>query len=240
MKKHLPNIITLLNSLSGVIAVLFAATDHLIEAAFFVLLGIFFDFFDGLAARLLKAQSDLGLELDSLADVVTSGVAPGIVMFQLLSRTLGDWGEQSLFQSMKELDLLPYVGLLLPLAAAYRLAKFNLDTRQTDAFIGLPTPAMALYVISLPLIIAYGGQDLAVGLISDKYFLLISTIALAILMNLELPLFSLKFKDFSFNKYLTEIIFLVIALLLVLTVKFVAIPIIIILYVLISLFKRNN
>ena len=226
--------------LSGVIAVLFAATDHLIEAAFFVLLGIFFDFFDGLAARLLKAQSDLGLELDSLADVVTSGVAPGIVMFQLLSRTLGDWGEQSLFQSMKELDLLPYVGLLLPLAAAYRLAKFNLDTRQTDAFIGLPTPAMALYVISLPLIIAYGGQDLAVGLISDKYFLLISTIALAILMNLELPLFSLKFKDFSFNKYLTEIIFLVIALLLVLTVKFVAIPIIIILYVLISLFKRNN
>ncbi len=219
---------------------MFAATDHLIEAAFFVLLGIFFDFFDGLAARLLKAQSDLGLELDSLADVVTSGVAPGIVMFQLLSRTLGDWGEQSLFQSMKELDLLPYVGLLLPLAAAYRLAKFNLDTRQTDAFIGLPTPAMALYVISLPLIIAYGGQDLAVGLISDKYFLLISTIALAILMNLELPLFSLKFKDFSFNKYLTEIIFLVIALLLVLTVKFVAIPIIIILYVLISLFKRNN
>lgn len=240
IKKYIPNIITLLNLLSGVIAILFAATDHLIEAAFFVLLGIFFDFFDGLAARLLKVQSELGVQLDSLADMITSGVVPGIVMFQLLRRTLGDWENHTLFESLKEFELLPYVGLLLPLAAAYRLAKFNIDTRQTTSFIGLPTPAMALYVISLPLIIAYGGQELAVELIDDKYFLLISTIGLAVLMNIELPLFALKFKDFSFDKNLVQVIFLVLAVFLLLMLKFVAIPIIIVLYILFSLFNLKN
>lgn len=240
IKKQLPNTITLLNLLAGVIAVLFAANDHLIIAAFFVLLGIFFDFFDGFAARQLKVQSALGVELDSLADMVTSGVVPGIIMFQLLRRTLGDWESHSLVQSMKELELLPFVGLLLTLGAAYRLAKFNIDTRQTDGFIGLPTPAMALYVISLPLIIAYGGQEMAIDLIDNRYFLLISTVALVILMNIELPLFALKFKNFSFNNHLTEILFLVLSLVLILLLKFVAIPIIIVLYILFSLFKKDN
>ena len=240
IKKQLPNTITLLNLLAGVIAVLFAANDHLITAAFFVLLGIFFDFFDGFAARQLKVQSALGVELDSLADMVTSGVVPGIIMFQLLRRTLGDWESHSLVQSMKELELLPFAGLLLTLGAAYRLAKFNIDTRQTDGFIGLPTPAMALFVISLPLIIAYGGQEMAVDLIDNRYFLLISTLVLVILMNAELPLFALKFKNFSFNTHLTEILFLVLSLVLILLLKFVAIPIIIVLYILFSLFKKDN
>lgn len=226
--------------MAGVLAVLFAATDHLIEAAFLVLLGIFFDFFDGLAARLLKVESGIGIQLDSLADVVTSGVAPGIVMLQLLRRTTGDWEHHSLLESIKAIELLPFIGLILPLAAAYRLAKFNIDTRQTTSFVGLPTPAMALYVVSLPLIIAYGGQDLAIALIDNKYFLIISTIALAILMNSNLPLFALKFKGFSFDKNLTEIIFLVLAVILLTVLKFVAIPVIIMLYILFSLFKKEK
>lgn len=247
--------ITLLNLLSGVIAVLLAATDHLIEAAFFVLLGIFFDFFDGLAARLLKVQSELGVQLDSLADMVTCGVVPGIVMFQLLRRTLGDWSGfgilgnsygttteimTSVGSQVRTIDLIPFLGFILTLAAAYRLAKFNIDTRQSTSFIGLPTPAMTLYVISLPLIIAYGGQDLAVDLINDTYFLLISTVGLAILMNSELQLFALKFKDFSFNKNLVQVLFLVLALVLLLLLKFVALPIIIVLYILFSLFNQKK
>ena len=206
-------------------------------------------------ARLLKVPSDLGVQLDSLADMVTSGVVPGIVMFQLLRRSTGDWTNIGILDGasfetsramnwfglkFQVIDLIPFIGLTLTLAAAYRLAKFNIDTRQTTAFIGLPTPAMALYVISLPLILAYGGQDLAIELISNPYFLLFSTLALSILMNVEVQLFALKFKDFSFNKNLVEIIFLVLSFLLFLMLKFVAIPIVIVLYLLFSLFKADK
>ena len=229
-----------------------AATDRLVEAAFFVLLGIFFDFFDGLVARWLKVQSDLGVQLDSLADMITSGVVPGIVMFQLLRRTMGDWtGNYWLSFSIDnktemmewtgfKFQPLPFIGLLLILAAAYRLAKFNIDDRQTSSFIGLPTPAMALFVISLPLILSFGEQQFAIDLINNKYFLIITTLVLSILMNIELPLFSLKFKDFSFKENLIQIIFLIIAIILLIFLKFVAVPIIILLYILLSLFKKQQ
>ncbi|MCW9036867.1 CDP-alcohol phosphatidyltransferase family protein, partial [Altibacter sp.] len=144
MVKQIPNIITSLNLLCGCVAILFAVSGDLVTAAFFVFFGIFFDFFDGLAARVLKAQSKIGLELDSLADVVTSGVAPAVVMVQLLH--LSYFGTELSIDSMFDdtawnsslRSYMPFVGLLIAVASAYRLAKFNVDTRQSESFIGLP------------------------------------------------------------------------------------------------------
>ena len=162
LKKHIPNLITLLNLLSGTIAVFFAVKEQLVLASFFVFLGIFFDFFDGLVARVLNVQGELGKQLDSLADVVTSGVVPGIVLLQLISASLtkGSWKMGSgLITDLVTKDffnstfLISITGLLFTLGAAYRLAKFNIDERQTSSFIGLPTPAAALVVLSLPLVL---------------------------------------------------------------------------------------
>ncbi len=172
--------------------------------------------------------------------MVTSGVASGVIMFQLLRRANSDWSSPDIWSSIKDLEWVPYIAMLLPLAAAYRLAKFNIDTRQTTSFIGLPTPAMALYVVSLPLIIAYAEQDTAVAVVNNPIFLIISTIILAILMNIELKLFALKFKELSFNKNLIQILFLIVAVLLLIVLKFVAIPVIIVLYLLFSLFNQKN
>ncbi|WP_232829181.1 CDP-alcohol phosphatidyltransferase family protein [Aureibaculum luteum] len=250
IKKQIPNIITLLNLFSGVIAVLFAANNDLVTAAIFVLIGIFFDFFDGLAARLLNVQSELGLQLDSLADVVTSGVVPGIVMFQLILSSLNHNSfEASIFEKTESLNwigfkihtvqLLPFVGIVLTLAAAYRLAKFNLDDRQTSSFIGLPTPAMALFVLSLPVILAFGNNDFIFNLVSNPYFLIAITLLFSFLMNAEIPLFSLKFKNFSLSNNYIELSFLVISTVLVVFFYIYAIPLIIVLYVLLSIVKNS-
>jgi CDP-diacylglycerol--serine O-phosphatidyltransferase len=139
MKKQIPNLITLLNLLSGCIALVFVSQDNFWFAFYFVCLGIFFDFFDGFFARIFKVQSPLGVQLDSLADMVTSGVVPGFVMLKMLSELSSE-------------AFLPYFGFIITLGSCYRLAKFNIDTRQTDSFIGLPTPANALFILSLPLI----------------------------------------------------------------------------------------
>ena len=139
MKALIPNLITLLNLFSGTIAVIFAVEGVLTMAAFFVFLGIFFDFIDGFLARKLNVASALGLQLDSLADMVTSGLVPGLIMFQLIS--------QSLTGSEPYVDLLPYMGLLITLGSAYRLANFNISIEQKNYFTGLPTPANALLVL---------------------------------------------------------------------------------------------
>lgn len=150
MKKHIPNIITLLNLFCGCIAVIFAIQNKMDWVIFWVSLGIFFDFFDGFFARLLNVKSELGLQLDSLADMVTSGVTPGIAMFQMLSSSNFVVHNDSLLST-----LLPYFGFLITLSSAYRLANFNIDPRQTLGFIGLPTPANALFVISLSVITSH-------------------------------------------------------------------------------------
>ena len=243
-----------MNLLAGLIAVMLAVSDRLVEAAIFVLIGIFFDFFDGYTARLLKVQSEFGIQLDSLADVVTSGVVPGIVMFQLFMRSIhkewmeglsceiGNWMtiEETAMMTWMGINfhLMPFIGLLLTLAAAYRLAKFNIDERQTDSFIGLPTPAMTLFIISLPVILRYSEIEYLNNLLTNQYFLIITTVVLSILMNLGIPLFSLKFKNFSFRKNNIEVIFIIVSVVLLLLLKFVAIPMIIILYVLLSLIKN--
>ena len=232
-----------MNLLSGLVAVILALKGELTFAAFFILLGILFDFFDGFAARLLNVSGELGKQLDSLADLVTSGVAPAMIMFKLLeksqsqtewyqdlSSTIGSWASED----SNTIYFFPYIGLLLAISAAYRLANFNIDERQTSSFIGLPTPAMSLVVASLPLILMYSNNELAVNLALNKYVLIGITILLSLLMNANLPLFSLKFKNFSFADNKTSYIFLIISLLLLITLKFVAIPIIILIYVILS------
>jgi CDP-diacylglycerol--serine O-phosphatidyltransferase len=243
MKKHIPNILTLGNLLCGTIATILAVQGDFVTAGLFVVIGIFLDFFDGFAARLLNVSGELGKQLDSLADMVTSGVVPGIIMFNLLYQS-----------SFKNLDILlnnegiipitssngyifswiSYIGLVLTLGACYRLAKFNIDTRQSESFIGLPTPAMSLFVISLPLIQEYSTNAWVQNLISNNYFLIAVTLVLTYLMNAEIPLFSLKFKEYSLKNNLVKYFFLVSSLLLTVTLNFISIPIIIILYVLLS------
>ncbi|MCF6181323.1 CDP-alcohol phosphatidyltransferase family protein [Lutibacter sp.] len=245
LRKQVPNFITLLNLLSGSIAVYFAANNALVLAAYFILLGIFFDFFDGFTARLLKVQGELGKQLDSLADMVTSGVAPGIVMMQLLLKaSKNEHWDYSVLTNQDDFSfsvpfLISLIGLLITLGAAYRLAKFNLDERQTSSFIGLPTPAAALVVISFPLILAYSDSYFSNMLIENTWFLIGITLILTFLMNAEIPLFSLKFKNFEWKKDVIKVVFIVITILFIIIIKFMAIPMIILVYVILSLIENS-
>ncbi len=227
IKKHIPNILTLLNLFCGCIALVMTADLKFDLAFYFVCLGIFFDFFDGFFARKFGVSGPLGVQLDSLADMVTSGVAPGFVMYCLLS--FGNFSTHNLF---------PYLGFIITLGACYRLANFNIDTRQSDSFIGLPTPANTLFIMSLPLLIAnYQNYEL-VQLLSNRWVLIAITLLSAYIMNAEIPLFSLKIKNFSFQKYKLQIGFLAVSILMIVILQFLAIPLIIISYVLISI--ANN
>ena len=244
MIKQIPNIITSLNLLCGCVAIMFAVSGDLVSASFFAFAGIFLDFFDGLAARVLNAQSQVGLQLDSLADVVTSGVLPGIVMVQLLSEALTgtslDIGTifSDTANSTSIESYLPFIGLLIAVASGYRLAKFNVDTRQTTSFIGLPVPANTLLILSLPLIISFQASQQITEVILTPWFLIIITLVSCVLLNAEIPLFGLKFKTWNFKDNAVRYVFLIASILLLVVLKFIAIPIIIFLYILVSLFWK--
>ncbi len=236
IKKHIPNLLTLGNLLSGTIATILAVEEDFVSAGLFVVLGIFFDFFDGFVARLLNVSGELGKQLDSLADMVTSGVVPGIIMYQLLKNGIENVGDFS--NDFEIINYIPYLGLILTLAACYRLAKFNIDTRQSESFIGLPTPAMSLFVISLPLILEFSNYSFISGLIQNNFLLLGVTLILSYLMNAEIPLFSLKFKDFSFKNNAVKYLFLIASIVLIITLKYISIPLIIVIYVLLSVINN--
>ena len=229
----------------GCVAVLFAVSGDLIIASVFAFLGIFFDFFDGLAARLLKAQSEIGLQLDSLADVITSGVVPGVVMFQLLNLSI--FGHMQTLTEIFSLEgwnvsfnnYLPLLGLMIVIASAYRLAKFNVDTRQTSGFIGLPTPANTLLILSFPLILQFQFSDLAETMILNKWFLIGMTLLSCVLLNAEIPLFALKFKTWDFKSNAVRYVFLLLCIVLLVFLKFLAIPFIILIYILLSMFWKS-
>lgn len=230
IKKHTPNILTLLNLLCGCIAIVFVSKLRFDLAFYFVCLGIFFDFFDGFFARKFGVAGPLGVQLDSLADMVTSGVAPGYVMCQLLSfdgSFMKITNDLSFFQ-------VSFLGFIITLGACYRLANFNIDTRQSDSFIGLPTPANALFIISLPLVIEECHFLTLSELLNIKWVLLAITMLSAYVMNAEIPLFSLKIKNFSFQKYKLQIGFLVLSIVMIATLQYLAIPLIIMTYVLLS------
>lgn len=246
-KKHIPNVVTLLNLFCGSIAVIFAVYNNYVAAAIFVFLGIFFDFFDGLLARKLNVQSPLGLELDSLADMVTSGLVPGIVMFKLLSMSVDtpffiestdDWSTAMHWTGFR-ISWLPLIGLFITLASAYRLAKFNLDKDQQSYFKGLPTPANALLIISLPLIMEFQDSDLMNALILNKWFLIVLTFVSCYLLNSNIKLFALKFKNYGFKDNAVRYIFLILTFVLLVLLQFAAIPIIILTYILLSLISSG-
>lgn len=234
--KYIPNTFTLANLLSGCLAVLLAVNDRMEYAALFVAMGIFFDFFDGFFARKFKVSSELGLQLDSLADMVTSGLVPGIVMYQLLNQANGQpWGEDTSYY----MPSLGWFGLAITLASAYRLAKFNIDERQTSSFIGLPTPANAILILSIPLIVLFEDYSFAKALFTNPYVLLAITVLSCVLLNAELPLFALKFKNYSWGDNKHRYVFLLLCIGLLITLKFLAVPLIIISYILISLFYKE-
>lgn len=246
IKKYIPNYITLLNLFCGCLAVLCAVNSLIVFAAIFVCLGIFFDFFDGFFARKFKVQSELGLQLDSLADMVTSGLVPGIVMYKLIAVVwdkpvvnLASWSSFTVHENFN-LQPVACIGLLITVASAYRLAKFNIDEDQQNYFKGLPTPANALLILSFPLILEFQNNDLINSIILNKWFLILVSLISCYLLNSSLKLFALKFKNFQFKDNATRYLFLILALVLLVVLQFAAIPIIIIIYILISVFNAQK
>lgn len=245
MKKYIPNALTLLNLLCGSIAVIFVVNNNFVTASLFVFLGIFFDFFDGFAARKLNVQSELGVQLDSLADMVTSGLVPGLVMFKLLQLASPSWQETFdgigynrtigfEFSNPEFYYILPLIGLAISLASAYRLAKFNIDEDQQTYFKGLPTPANTLLIISLPLILEFQNSDAINAIILNKWFLIAVTLLSCWLLNSSIKLFALKFKSFGFKENAIRYIFILLSAVLIIVLHFAAIPIIILLYIIMS------
>lgn len=228
IKAWIPNTFTMLNLFCGCVALAFIANGQSELAFYLVCLGIFFDFFDGFFARKFGVAGPLGVQLDSLADMVTSGVVPGYVMFKLLQE----------FSAFGVESYIPFLGFIITLGACYRLAKFNIDTRQSDSFIGLPTPANSLFFTSLPVIADFFHTDIDMGIYYDKWVLLALTLLSAYVMNAEIPLFSLKIKNFSFAKYKLQIFFLGLSVLMIVLLQIVAVPLIILMYVLLSVINN--
>lgn len=245
VKKYIPNFVTLLNLFSGSIAVIFAVNNNFVVAALFVFLGIFFDFFDGLLARKLNVQSPLGVQLDSLADMVTSGLVPGIVMFKLISMSVNppeavfnqEWTTNFQFSTVYIAPIALF-GLCITLASAYRLAKFNIDEDQQSYFKGLPTPANTLLIISLPLIVEFQNSAMFNSLISNQWFLIGLTIVSCYLLNSNIKLFALKFKNFGIKDNIYRYVLIISSILLMLVFRFVAIPLIIVFYIVLSVLKN--
>lgn len=217
MKKHLPNAITCANLLSGCIGIVFAFKGNLETAAYFVILSGIFDFFDGMVARLLNVKSAIGKDLDSLADMVSFGFLPGVIMFHLLKAS--DYSS----------EYLPYLGFIITVFSALRLAKFNNDTRQTEDFIGLNTPMNTLFICSLPFIANDYPQ-----IIASSMLLIAITAITSFLLVSEIKIFSLKFSNLSWEKNKIKFIFLILSAVLIAFLKFAAIPFVLVLYIALS------
>lgn len=225
MKRHIPNAITCLNLFSGCLGIVWAFEHQLIWAGYAIAISAIFDFLDGLVARLLKAHSTIGKELDSLADVVSFGVLPSVIAFQLLK------------DAQPANDLLPYTAFIIAVFSALRLAKFNVDTRQSEQFIGLPTPANALLWGSLPFINTAPGEALTA--LHTPWKIVALVLFMSSLLVAELPLMALKFKTWGIkgNEFKYVLIFL--AILFLFMLKFAAIPLIIGLYISLSIIQNQ-
>jgi CDP-diacylglycerol--serine O-phosphatidyltransferase len=228
MVKHLPNAITCLNLFSGCMGVVFAFQNNLKYAGYAILVSAFLDFFDGMAARMLNIHSPMGKQLDSLADMVSFGLLPAAIMFQLIGGSTG-WYDQ--------LPWLAYTAFVLAIFSALRLAKFNVDTRQSDRFIGLPTPSGALVIMSLPYIIEKGG--VLGDLFQHTATLIIVTFVVSLLLVAELPLLALKFKSVDFASNRSRYLLVFIGVLLFAIFNFASIPLIILIYILLSIIQNK-
>ncbi|TAL61677.1 MAG: CDP-diacylglycerol--serine O-phosphatidyltransferase [Bacteroidetes bacterium] len=262
IKKNIPNFFTLCNLFSGCIAIVFALEGNLVWCAYMVGIACLFDLLDGMVARILKVTSELGKQLDSMADIVSFGVAPGVLLYKMIICTqlfvafvkdpANFYNAQSAMSA--HINFLAMTGFLVTVFSAIRLAKFNIDTRQSYSFIGLPTPASAILIASLPLsindvftalvrpggitgenIIAFlamtDGKNNIYQYLLQPYSVMALTFISCFLLVAPLPLFALKFNNFSFAGNRVRYIFLAIALVLLLIFKFLGIPLIIILYI---------
>ncbi|MVM35760.1 CDP-diacylglycerol--serine O-phosphatidyltransferase [Spirosoma sp. HMF4905] len=221
--KHLPNAMTCGNLLCGCIGLVMTLRGHLETASWLIMLAAVLDFGDGFVARLVHVSGPFGKELDSLADVVTFGVLPATIVFQLA------W--------FQELDFISYGAFLIAVLAALRLANFNIDTRQSESFIGLPVPANTMLIAAFPLMERYQPQfdaiwknDIGLGMMIAFSFMMVS----------EVPLFALKFKSFGWAENQIKYSFLIASVLLLLFLQFAAIPLIILLYIVLSLFSKER
>lgn len=234
LKKHIPNAITSGNLLCGCIAVVKISNGELLHASLLVLLAAFLDFFDGMSARLLKVGSPLGAQLDSLADMVSFGFVPSYIAFSLL-------------QNAEIHPILKYIPFLIAIFSAIRLAKFNIDDRQKTSFIGLPTPANALLWISIPLITwqnnsGYGfiETDFMLDFFYSQWVIIGLSVLMSYLLVAELPLLALKFKSLNFQLNKTRWILIAISITLLFFLFFAAIPIILILYLVLSVIENKT
>lgn len=240
MKKHIPNLITCLNATSGMAGVLFAFNGELFPAAVCVLAAMVFDFFDGFAARLLNVRSDMGKELDSLADAVSFGVMPAVLAYCLIR-------DVALIRSFTSLyvmrpwfeNLVAYSPLIIPAFSIYRLAKFNLDARQTHSFIGMPTPANALFWVSLVFCYRFE-REFFFDVWGFPALLALCVLVFSLLLVSGFPMFSLKLSSFSWRANFPLYVFLAALLAIALLWGWKALSFTIPLYVLVSVFLSRS
>ena len=221
MKRHLPNFLTCCNLLCGCLGIVFVLEGRDIPAAYLVWLACLFDFFDGFAARMLKVNSSIGKELDSLADVISFGVLPSLVMYKMISISTTSF-------------ILPYIALTIAVFSALRLAIFKVDETQRNSFRGLNTPANTLFITSLPLLY----NDVGMWLY-ETWVLIAITLIFSFLLVSRIEIFALKFKNFSWQENKIRFTFLILSVLLLISFQLVALPIIIILYIVLSLIDNT-
>ena len=224
MAKHIPNLLTISNLICGCIALYFTFHGKLVFTAYLIGLPAVFDFMDGAAARLLNVSNPIGKELDSLADMVSFGLVPGSVVFHLLE-------EGALSQYS-------FIALVIPIFSAYRLAKFNVDEDQNENFIGLPTPANCLVFISIPLITTFNSDSTIAYLVEIPEILLIITVLLSLALVSKINMFSLKFKNFKYKDNKLRFFLIMMSIILLTWLEFSAIPIIVMLYILMSIANK--
>ncbi len=224
--KHLPNFLTLCNLLCGCAGLFLVARHDLLTAAYLIWLATLFDFADGLAARALRVYSELGKQLDSLADMISFGVLPAFIMLSLIRQF-----------APENLNYLAFTAFLIAVFSALRLAIFNIDTRQSHSFIGLPTPANALLISSFPIIISSDTGFLAAGL-SQYYVLIALSVALSLLLVAPVELMALKFKSMRWKNNWLRYIFAAVSLILLALLQATAIPVIFVLYFIVSYLNR--
>ena len=230
----IPNILTLINLFSGCMAVVFIFNFHVELVPYCVAVSLLADFLDGFAARFFKSSTEVGKQLDSLADVVSFGLVPGLVLFQLLFQKYSSDNE---FYSTAKIYLYSSPAFLVTLFAALRLGKFNVDTRQTNGFLGLATPAATIFIIGVLLVFTHNTFGLA-PVIFDKVVLYVIILTTSALMVSEIPMFAFKFKSFGWKGNEIVYLFIILSVVLLATLKFAAISLIVILYILVSIIKQ--
>ena len=235
MIKHIPNSITCCNLLSGCISIVLSCNGRVELAGIMIFIAAVFDFFDGFAARLLKAYSPLGAQLDSLSDVVSFGVAPSFIMYGYLSQQTA---ANSLSLEIAGVNIIPFLAFFLAVFAALRLAKFNIDDRQTTSFIGLPTPAMGIFVASLPFTLRHEALAFMGGLMNSPLFLLAIVVIFSYLMISEIPFFSLKVKSLKFKENKHLYLVALFAIIKVAIFGLAAIPFVMLFYIIVAMFVK--